>query len=71
MLEGHVAMPFKTEVLGMAVTVERIDMTDNEEIVAVCARRKSRQRIRIVELPFRTRHRRAPSGKSCGEHRGR
>ena len=52
MLEDHLAMPFKTEVLGMEVTVNRIDMTDDEEIVAVCARGKSRQRIRILELPL-------------------
>ena len=45
-------MPFKTDVLGMEVIVERINMTDDEEIVAVCARGKSRQRIRIVELPL-------------------
>jgi hypothetical protein len=52
MLEDHLAMPFSTEVLGMEVTVERIDMTDDEEIVAVCARGRSRQRIRIVDLPL-------------------
>jgi len=52
MLEDHLAVPFTTEVLGMEVTVERIDMTDDEEIVAVCARRKFRQQIRIVELPL-------------------
>ncbi|MBA2601978.1 MAG: hypothetical protein H0U94_00180, partial [Acidobacteria bacterium] len=52
MLEEHLAMPFSTEVLGMEVTVDRIDMTDDEEIVAVCARGRSRQRIRLVELPL-------------------
>ena len=52
MLEEHLAVPFKTEVLGMEVTVERIDMTDDEEIVAVCIRGKSRQQIRIIELPL-------------------
>ena len=52
MLEDHLAVPFTTEVLGMEVTVERIDMTDDEEIVAVCARGKFRQQIRIVELPL-------------------
>jgi len=52
MLEDHLTMPFSTEVLGMKVTIERIDMTDDEEIVAVCARGRSRQRIRIVDLPL-------------------
>ena len=50
MLEHHLAVPFSTDVLGMTVTVETIDMTDDEEIVAVCVRGKSRQPIRILEL---------------------
>lgn len=52
MLENHPAVPFSTEVLGMTVTVETIDMTDDEEIVAVCVRGKWRQPIRILELPL-------------------
>jgi len=52
MLEDHLAIPFKTEVLGMEVIVERIDFTDDDRIVAVCARGKSRQRIPIIELPL-------------------
>jgi hypothetical protein len=52
MLEEHLKVPFLTEVLGVAVTVETIDMTDDEEIVAVCVRGTSRQPIRILELPL-------------------
>jgi hypothetical protein len=52
MLEDHLAIPFTTKVLGMDVTVERICLTDDEEIVAVCARGRSRQGIRIVDLPL-------------------
>ncbi len=52
MLENHLVVPFSTEVLGMTVTVETIDMTDDEEIVAVCVRGKSHQPIRILELPL-------------------
>jgi hypothetical protein len=52
MLENHLQVPFSTEVLGQTVTVETIDMTDDEEIVAVCVRGKSRQPIRILELPL-------------------
>jgi hypothetical protein len=33
-------------------TVERIDMTDYEQIVAVCTRGKSRQRVPILDLPL-------------------
>ena len=52
MLEEHLAVPFKTQVLGVEVTVTRIDMIDEEQIVAVCARDKSRQRIPIADLPL-------------------
>ena len=52
MLEDHLTMPFSTEVLGITVTVECIEMTEDEEIVAVCVRGKSRQPIRLVELPL-------------------
>jgi hypothetical protein len=52
MLEENLAMPFKTEVLGVEVVVERIDMTDDEQIVAVCSRGKSRQRIPLLDLPL-------------------
>ena len=50
--EDHLAVPFKTEVLGVEVTVTRVDMTDDEQIVAVCERNKSRQRISIADLPL-------------------
>jgi len=52
MLEDNLAMPFKTEMLGVEVTVERIDMSDDEQIVAVCSRGRSRQRIPILDLPL-------------------
>jgi len=52
MLEDNLATPFKTEMLGVEVTVDRIDMTDDEQIVAVCSRGKSRQRVHILDLPL-------------------
>jgi len=52
MLENDLALPFKTEVLGMEVTVERVDLTDDEDIVAICRRGNARQRIRIVDVPL-------------------
>lgn len=51
MFEEHLAVPFKTEVLGMDVMVERVELTDEDQIVAVCARGTSRQRIPVTELP--------------------
>jgi uncharacterized protein (UPF0262 family) len=49
-LEERLELPFKTEVLGVEVTIERLDMTDDEQIVAVCSRGKSRQSIPILDL---------------------
>lgn len=36
----------------MTVTVTGIDLTDDEQIVAICARDRARQRIPILELPL-------------------
>ena len=52
MLEDNLATPFETEVLGVEVTVDRIEMTADEQIVAVCSRGKSQQYIPIVDLPL-------------------
>src|SRR5258706_16350929 len=49
-LEARLKLPFKTEVLGMEVPVERLDLTDDERIVAVCSRGKSQQPIPILNL---------------------
>jgi hypothetical protein len=51
-LEERLKLPFKTEVLGMEVVVERLDLTDDEQIVAVCSRSKSRQPVPILDLPL-------------------
>jgi hypothetical protein len=52
MLDEHLAVPFRTEVLGVEATVTRVDLTTDEQIVAVCARGRSRQRIPILDLPL-------------------
>ena len=44
--------PFKTEVLGVEVTVQHMDLTDDEQIVAVCTSGKLRQAIPILALPL-------------------
>ncbi len=51
-IEDHAAVPFVTEVLGVAVTVERIDLTVTDSIVAICRRGKTRQAIAILDLPL-------------------
>jgi hypothetical protein len=52
MLDEDLALPFETEVLGMPVTVDRIDLTAEDEIVAVCRRGTHRQAIPILDLPL-------------------
>jgi hypothetical protein len=52
MLEDNLSLPFETETLGVKITVERIEMTDDEQIVAVCFRGKQRQNIPILDLPL-------------------
>jgi hypothetical protein len=54
MLDENLKLPFKTQVLGVEVTVERIDLNDAEEIVAICARGRTRQAIPILDLPLPT-----------------
>ena len=52
MLEERLGLPFEAEVLGVAVMVESIDLTGDEQIVAVCVRGGTRQRISILDLPL-------------------
>jgi len=52
MIDEYLAVPFQTSVLGVLVTVEMVDLTDAEEIVAVCRREGVRQRIPILDLPL-------------------
>lgn len=51
MIEEHLALPFTTTVLGVPVTVARVDVTTGDEIVAICARDGHRQTIPIRDLP--------------------
>jgi hypothetical protein len=51
MLEDRLAVPFTTDILGALVCVERVDLNDAEEIVAICRRGRQRQLIPIVDLP--------------------
>lgn len=44
--------PFVTSVLGADVTVEKIDLADDNSIVAICARDGIRQAIRLLDLPL-------------------
>ena len=52
MLENDLRLPFETEMFGMTVTVERIDITEDDLLVAVCRKGKDRQRISLADLPL-------------------
>jgi hypothetical protein len=51
MIEENLALPFVTDVLGVAVTVLAVELTDAGRIAAVCQRGARRQRIALEELP--------------------
>ncbi len=52
MLEDHLMLPFETELLGVTVVVEQIELTSANEIAAVCRRGKHRQRVPVLDLPL-------------------
>jgi RNase H-fold protein (predicted Holliday junction resolvase) len=52
MIEEHLEVPFETIVLGVPVTVERIDQNPSEQIIAICRRGGYRQSLPILGLPL-------------------
>lgn len=51
-LQDNLAVPFQTVVLGVEVTVTGVELTEDEQIAAVCTRGHSEQRIGVAELPL-------------------
>ncbi|MBI4082903.1 MAG: hypothetical protein HY423_09870 [Candidatus Lambdaproteobacteria bacterium] len=51
-IEDELACPFRTRVLGVKVTVERVDFNRADEIVAICSKDVRRQAIPLVGLPL-------------------
>ena len=51
MIEDHLVLPFTTTVLGVEVTVKKVDLTA-DSIVAICVRGRDRQRIGLLDLPL-------------------
>jgi hypothetical protein len=55
MMEENLAVPFKTTILGVDVTMERIDLNEAEEIVAYASEAESAlSGSRIFNLPARS-----------------
>jgi hypothetical protein len=53
-IEDRLAVPFRTTVLGVEVTVAKLDLLSGSGIVAICSRGKHRQAIGILDLPLPT-----------------
>jgi hypothetical protein len=49
-LEQELALPFDTIVLGVTVSVRKLDVTDRGEVVAVCCRGRDRSSIPLTDL---------------------
>jgi hypothetical protein len=52
MMENDLRLPFETGILGVSVMVEGIDITEDDQLVAVCRKDKTKQRISLSELPL-------------------
>jgi hypothetical protein len=52
MIEEHLALPFSVSILGVEAVVEKVDMTRDGRIVAVCRHGGVKQRIEILDLPL-------------------
>lgn len=50
MIEENLVVPFDSMILGVPVRVERIDINDAGEMVAICKRGGQRQAIPLVDL---------------------
>ena len=51
-IEEHLAVPFRTTVLGVEVTVTKIDLLSGSGTAAICSRGKHRQAVGILDLPL-------------------
>ena len=49
-LEDHLAVPFSTTILGLDVVVSKIDLTRSDEIVAICKRGRTTEKVPLLDL---------------------
>jgi len=52
MLEQHLDLPFETQVLGITVSVAKIDLGNDDRISVICTRGRYHQAISLVDLPL-------------------
>ena len=50
--DEYLELPFTTRVLGVEVKVERVELRDDNSIVAMCKRGRERQAIPLLDLPL-------------------
>src|SRR5262249_56831288 len=50
MIDERLAVPFETTLLGLPVTVKGVDLSERDEIVAICTRGRLRQPIPILDV---------------------
>jgi hypothetical protein len=51
LLGKNLALPFVTQVLGVPVTVEVVDLPEDERTMVICSRGEHRQRVPVLDLP--------------------
>ena len=49
-LEEYLPLPFGATVLGEPVTVEKIELSGVDELIAICRCRGRRQKVRLLDL---------------------
>lgn len=54
LIEENLAVPFATRILGVDAEVERVMISDANELVAVCRRGKETLNVSLPELPLPT-----------------
>jgi rhodanese-related sulfurtransferase len=64
MIQDNLEMPFVTEVLGVDVAVEGVDLTAEGSIVALCRHGRRRQAVPVLHLPL---SKPLPKGAECIE----
>ena len=52
MFDEHLALPFETKVLGVDVTVEKVSLSEHDDVIVVCRRSEERQSLSILDLPL-------------------
>lgn len=51
-IEENLAVPFGTQVLGVDVSVDSVELAEDGQVVAVCSRGRFRQAVPLLYLPL-------------------